>query len=226
MRERTWMTAAAALVAASGAALADGGDYGLLVQGGQVVTGIGDHDSGTISDIGERVFGADLGLNASFWESEEPGIFIGEGSLPDNTLVGFVIEAALRYWDGTGPVNLSIAPDAMTLEFGPESRTTPALDSEVGGFSILYDADAPGGFDEHFDFLIDATAPEGIYVLQMRFTLSGFADSVSTWTVFNAGLDEELHDEAIEWVEANLVPAPGGIGLLAAGGLLLARRRR
>lgn len=220
------LTGIGALALAAGMAAAHEGDYGLLVQGGQVVTGIGDHDTGTIGDIGERAFAAEIDINGAFWEAEEPGVFIPEASLPDNTQVSFTIEAALRYWDGTGPVNLSVAPDAMTLEFGPESRTTPAVDGDVSGFSITYDADAIGGFDEHFDFLMDSGAPAGIYVLQMRFGLSGFADSESTWTVFNAGLDEAAHEEAIEWVEANLVPAPGALALLGFGSLGLARRRR
>ncbi len=220
------LTWAAAIALAAGTATAHEGDYGLLVQGGQVITGIGDHAAGDIDDIGERVFAAELGDNGTFWEAEEPGIFIVENSLPDNTTVSFTIEAALRYWDGTGPVNLSVAANPMTLEFGPNSVTTPAVDGDVSGFGINYDADQVGGFDEHFDFLIDNSAPTGIYVLQMRFSLSGFADSESTWTVFNAGLDEEFHEEAIEWVEANLVPAPGAMGLLALGGLAATRRRR
>ncbi len=223
---KSGMTGAAAIALTAGMAIADGGDYGLLVQGGQVVTGIGDHTGQVITDIGERVFAADLADNGTFWEAEEPGIFIEEASLPDNTQVGFVIEAALLYWDGTGPVNFSLSSDAMTLEFGPNSVTTPAVDSDVLGFDINFDADAVGGFDEHYDFLLDNSAPTGIYLLQKRFTLSGFADSESTWTVFNAGLDEATHDAAIDWVEANLVPAPGAMGLLAIGGLAATRRRR
>ncbi|MEQ8769274.1 MAG: hypothetical protein RIB60_02070 [Phycisphaerales bacterium] len=223
---KTGMTGIAAVAVTAGAAIAGGGDYGLLVQGGQVVTGIGDHTDQVITEIGERVFAADLADNGTFWAAEEPGIFIQEGSLPDNTQVGFVIEAALLSWDGVGPVNFSLSPDAMTLEFGPNSVTTPAVDGDVTGFTINYDADTVGGFDEHYDFLLDNTAATGIYVIQKRFTLSGFADSESTWTVFNAGLDEATHDAAIEWVEANLVPAPGAMGLLALGGLAATRRRR
>lgn len=223
---KTGLIGATAVAMTAGVALADGGDYGLLVQGGQVQTGIGDHGAGVITDVGERVFAADLELLGAFWEAEEPGIFIEEGSLPDNTQVGFVIEAALLYWDGTGPVNFSSTTDAMTLEFGPSSVTTPAVDGDVSGFDINFDADQVGGFDEHYDFLMDNTAATGIYLLQKRFTLSGFADSDSTWTVFNAGLDEATHDTAIDWVETNLVPAPGAVGLLAMGGLAATRRRR
>jgi len=215
------------LALASAIAAAHNGDYGLVVQGGKVVTGVADDVTGTIGDLGERVFGAELSLSGGLWSASEPGIFIPAASLPDNTQVGFTIEAALRYWDGTGPVDFStLASDPMTLAFGPESRQTPGADTDVAGFSILYDADAPGGFDEHLDFLVDGAAPAGIYLLQMRFQLSGFADSDSVWTVFNAGLDDTVHDAAIDYVEATYVPAPASLALLGVGAVLAPRRRR
>jgi len=51
------------------------------------------------------------------------------------------------------------------------------------------------------------------------------ATSESFYVLFNLGESEIDHDEAIEWVEANLVPAPGALALLAAG-VLAGRRRR
>lgn len=215
------------LAGVAGVASAHEGDYGLVLIDGRVVTGIGDHDDGVVEDIGERVFAAEMSLAGSNWFADEPGIFIGAGSMPDNVGVGFVLEAALRRWDGTGAVDFSsVSPAAMTLEFGPSSATTAMSDGDVGGFSILYDADSPTGFDEHFDFLMDASAGEGIYLLQMRFTVDGFADSQSVWTVFNAGLEEDAHEAAIGYVENVIVPAPGSVALLLGGGVLATRRRR
>jgi hypothetical protein len=190
------------------------------------MTGVGDHDAQQITNVGERVFAADLNAVVGGWEAEEPGIFIEAGSLPDNTQVGFTITRAVRYWDGTGAVNFdTIASVPLSLEFGPNSVQTPGTDTEVNGFTIAYDADAPGGFDEHWDFLLADPAPTGIYLLELRFSLSGFLDSDTTWTVLNAGLDEAVHDEAIEWAEAN-IPTPGALALLALGGVTAGRRRR
>lgn len=213
--------------AAASIALADGGDYGLAIDSGNVIVGIGDHDAGTISDFGERVFGADMFVSGSNWFADEPGIFIEEASLADNTQVGFTLTSALMYWDGTGPVSFSQSANAMTLAFGPASVSTAFNNNPVAGFALNYDADFAGGFDEHFDYTIDGSADAGIYLLANTFSLSGAADSDVIYTVFNAGLSEDIHDEAIDYVENVLVPAPGAMGVLAFAGLgVMSRRRR
>jgi uncharacterized protein (TIGR03382 family) len=215
-----------ALAAASSVALADGGDYGLAIEDGKVVVGVGDHDEGTISDFGERVFLADMFLSGPNYFADEPGIFIAEASLPDNTQVGFNIIGSLQYWDGTGAVSFSQSANTMTLGFGPQSRTTSTDGSDVAGFSVNYDADFAGGFDEHYDYLIDGSAADGIYLLTNTFTLSGAEDSVTIFTLFNVGLSEELHNAAGDYAENVLVPAPGAMALLGLGGLAATRRRR
>lgn len=214
--------------AAASLALAHGedADYGLAIMNGSVAVGLGDHDSGTITEFGERVFAAEMSLSGANWFADEPGIFIEEGSLADNTQVGFTLTSALLYWDGTGAVNFSQSADAMTLAFGPASVSTAFNNNPVAGFSINYDADQAGGFDEHFDYTIDASAGAGIYVLANTFSLTGANDSEVIFTVFNAGLDEEFHEEAIEYVESVLVPAPGAMGVLAMAGVGMVSRRR
>lgn len=223
------MRNAVALIAVAGmagVAFADGGDYGLLIQDGKVVTGVGDHDDQVINDIGERVFAADMSLVGANWVADEPGIFIEAGSMPDNSGIGFVIESPIMRWDGVGAVDFSSMSAApITLEFGPNSVSSSMFAGDVGGFDILYDADNPTGFDEHWDVLLDSSAGAGIYLMQLRFTVGGFEDSESTWTVFNAGFDEDTHDRAIEYVETVIVPAPAGL-LAMSGVLALAGRRR
>lgn len=224
------MKLAALIVCGAAASIALGhgedADYGLAIMDGAVAVGLGDHDTGTISDFGERVFAAEMSLSGSNWFADEPGIFIEEGSLADNTQVSFTLTSALLYWDGNGAVNFSQAANAMTLAFGPASVSTAFNNNPVAGFSINYDADQVGGFDEHFDYTIDASAGAGIYVLANSFSLSGATDSEVIFTVFNAGLEEDMHEAAIEYVEDVLVPAPGATALLALAGMGAVSRRR
>ncbi|MBO6513269.1 MAG: hypothetical protein JJ974_04815 [Phycisphaerales bacterium] len=220
------LTAIIIASACATSALADGGDYGLAIIDGTVAVGIGDHDEGTISDFGERVFAADMFVSGPNWFADEPGIFIEEASLPDNTQVGFTLTQSLMYWDGTGAVSFSQASDAMTLAFGPASVSTSMDNSPVAGFSINYDADTVGGFDEHMDYLLAGSAANGIYLLANTFSLSGAVDSDVIFTLFNAGLDEDAHDLAIEYAENVLVPTPGAASLLALAGFGAVSRRR
>ncbi len=225
------MKLAAIIACGAAASLALGhgedADYGLAIIDGITSVGLGDHDTGTITEFGERVFAAEMSISGSNWFADEPGIFIAENSLPDNTQVSFTLTSALLFWDGAGAVDFVQSANAMNLTFGPASVSTAFDDNPVAGFSINYDADQAGGFDEHFDYTIDTSAPAGIYVLANSFSLSGAADSDVIFTVFNAGLGEDLHEEAIEYVEHVLVPAPGATGVLAIAGLgVMSRRRR
>lgn len=214
-----------AVAALAAGAMAHEGDYGLLVQNGRIVTGIGDHDAGTITDIGERVFAAEMvdGFGGGAY-ADEPGIFIQPGTFAPGTGIGFNIMRSLRVWNVGTQDFFSVASHPMTLEFGPASATTPNADVMVGGFVVNYDG---GDFDEHYDFTLPGGAGNGIYLLELQFFVTdpNIAASESVWTVFNWGLSEEEHEAAIHWVEENLVPSPASavvlMGLLAAG-----RRRR
>ncbi len=197
-------------------------DYGLVVQNGRMVVGLGNHDTGEVTDLGERVFAAEMSFNGSVVAADEPGIFIRAGEFAPGTGIGFDLLAALRVWNVSEQHFNDVAPEPMTLEFGPNSVSTPMIDGVVSGFNILYDGSV---FDEHYEHLLPGSVAAGIYLLQLRFTATdpGVAASESIWTVFNYGMDEAEHEAAIEWAELN-VPAPA-TGMLA-GVLVLAMRRR
>ncbi len=202
-------------------ALAHEGDIAVGNFGGVLMTGLGDDVAGT-SDFPWRVFGAELIDQGGVVFTDEPGLLgpFGDGFAP-GTGIGFNVLKAVRSWNGTDFNNISSV--GMNISLGSFSVDAPATDIFTPGFDIVSDASVD--FDEHGFFTL-STNQTGIYLLEMEITADGFDASDAIWVVFNYGLDEEDHEVAIEWVEENLVPAPGALGVLAAAGLLGVRRRR
>ena len=237
------MAAAMALSGLAGWASAHIGDIGLALVNGRLATGKVE-EAGTppleFVSLGERVFGADFTLSGGEIYTDEPGFYgssLSAGSantIPASSSLNFRILGNLRAWDPTaGTFSAATPGERLRIEFfgGAASRLSPLDGSTVGGFSIPLGP--TGGFDEHWDFFLDPapgqTAPgAGIYLLSVELELDNVAGSRSEpiWLVFNNGLNEAEHDEAIEYVEANIVPTPGAVGVLGLAGLFAARRRR
>lgn len=193
-------------------------DITVYESGGTLFTGGIDHDTEIITP-GVRVFEAEFQDSGSIIFADEPGFDIPDGAFAPNSQLLLSVTAAVRSWNGTD--FFSISPTDITLEFGPQSLTTPGSDLNVG--PMIFDLDEDGGLHDHPDFILNADV-SGIYLLEVQFGMTGFASTDPTWIVFNYGLDEEDHELAVEWVEENLVPAPAS--LLALSGLIALRRRR
>lgn len=227
MRTCVVATAALTLAAACGSAMAHDGDIGLRIANGKIITGaVVDTPSGPMVQGIRRVFGAEFEdlLGTAF--AGEPGLFAAPGTFAMSQL-GFDILGPVLRWDGAAFPPAPIPAETITIEFGPLSRTTPLVNMIVPGFSIGV---GPGGFDEHYDFYLNAPASDGIYVLSMRLWSDqpGIRASDPFFIVFNWNEDERQHDQAINWARANLVPAPGtaALGLVLAGLASGYRRRR
>jgi hypothetical protein len=237
------VAAVVALSGLAGMASAHIGDVGLALVNGRLATGIVE-EAGTppveFVSLGERVFGADFTLAGGEVYTDEPGFYGsslsagGENTIPASSSLNFRILGNLRLWEPATSTFSAAAPgERLRIEFfgGAASRLSPLDGSTVGGFSIPLGP--TGGFDEHWDFFLDAapgqTAPgAGIYLLSVDIELDNVSGSRSEpiWLVFNNGLSEAEHDEAIEYVESNIVPTPGAVGVLGLAGLFAARRRR
>lgn len=209
-----------ALVSAASFALADEGHLDITVyeSGGILFTGGIDHDTEIITP-GVRVFEGEFQNTGLSIFADEPGFDIPDGAFAPNAQLLLSVRKSLRVWNGSD--FFSAAPTDITLEFGPQSLTTPASDTIVG--PMIFDLDDEGGLHDHPDFILNADLT-GIYLLEIEFAMNGFGTSLPAWIVFNYGLEEHDHELAVEWVEENLVPAPST--LLALSGLLALRRRR
>jgi len=256
MQIRSVMSFPVAVLAVAGTTLlatssvsAHEGDVGLSFISGRLTTGIVSAPGGPGTQEfvvpGQRVFGAEFGLIGTDVYAADPGFFsgpmLGGGPLPTiaaNSLLGFNILGSAQRWDVPSQSFVSaIGGERIRIEFaaGALSRTSPNDSSTVSGFT--FNVGPTGGFDEHYDYYLDAPAgapigsapADGIYLLALELFLGGINGSTSLpyYLVFNYNLSEEQHDAAIEYTEVNIVPSPSAalaLGMMAAPAFL--RRRR
>jgi hypothetical protein len=168
----------------------------------------------------------------------------GEKPLPGGALVGFDVAAftlggstkSLFYWDGVG------SPDFVSVAVPHELKISDATStfsvqfdgsSAVPGFDFALTADGSGpdlaGFLHHdlnFD-LVDSLGngvggpAVGVYAFATTFRVGSLADSEPVYWVLANGMDESVHEAAIDYISVavGIVPEPGSLGL--AGGCLL-----
>jgi hypothetical protein len=198
-------------------ALAHGetGDIWVYASGGNLVTGAWNHDTGEVTNPFARVFGVEFGEDPAFpFSTDEPGI----GSSLVGTTLTMGLSPTLGAWNGSG---FDFSTSTLMGEYGGQSFQT----GSGGSFNFLVTA----GLDLHAEFTLSGpglTDPaNGIYLATFQFSAAGYGSSQPLWVVYNLGMSEEEHDAAIEWVELNLVPAPGAIALLGLAGVAGRRRR-
>lgn len=193
-------------------------DIGIWNDAGVLRTGGWDHDTETLAVADLRVFEAHFGEDPDFpFAIDEPGIggVAADLGLPIGATLNLNLASGLRIWNGNG-FDADNAT-SMFIDYGPES-----IDSLTGGsIGLLISED----YDLHPIYSIDPNSVAGSYLLEFNVAMDGFATSDSFWIAFNHGLDDEDFEASVEWVEGNLVPAPGVIGLLAMAGLASRLRR-
>jgi hypothetical protein len=218
---------------------------------GKIATGGHDDVLGT-DNVVQHVFGYDFGEDPMDpYFIGDPGINNGtfaigvypnDGLLPTNFTLGFNVLTNLLYWDGAGIAAFGAAPADVALGLNRGSNTVLVSGAgQSGTVPTIGSTGAAGRIHVHLASLLNFTdgtdptapnAPDGIYVvgLELKLPGSGLANSDPIYFVYNNGLDEEVHDEAIGWVETNLVPEPATWVMAAAAlailaGCGLARRR-
>lgn len=209
-------TALAATAVVSPLAHAEGGhlDPFVWAQDGRIEIGAWDDDENKLHAPMWRVFGADLGEDPDFpFSIDEPGIRSNLNGLT----FSLDLDAGLQAWNGSA---FASSMSSMSVAYGGSAIGT------VGGGSLSFLVG--DDFHAHPDFtlagLAGADPTPGIYLISFRVSSVGYGTSDRFWIAFNLGMDEADHDAAIEWVEANLVPAPGALAVM--GFMLVGGRRR
>ncbi|MEN0021374.1 MAG: hypothetical protein AAF747_10880 [Planctomycetota bacterium] len=181
----------------------------------------------------ERVFGVDFDSTGAV---DEPGFYINSFSripgLRDLSLT--YTQQPLRVFDGTDFVATDHTLTQINGIPGVNEISSPTTGTSGGWvFPISVPTSGPFEFDNHPDFQLDNGSDAlvaGAYLWEIEFNFIDASDNVvfstdSVGLVFNFGLSEEDHDEAIEAAEA-IIPTPGAAAVLAMAGIGASRRRR
>jgi len=209
--------------------------------------------------VAQRVFGYDFGEDElDPWIIRDPGFnndepliitnFPNGGLLPASRNLFFSVfggpYGSLHYWGGNGSPAFSPVTDGTEIII---DSGTPFLrigaTTTSGSINIV--STGAGRVHDHIDSLIGSGgsgvvfatdgAPHGFYAFGATLSLSGtsptYGASDPIYFVYNVGMSESLHDEAIDFYNVQVVPEPSslalaGIGAVGAGLAALRSRQR
>jgi hypothetical protein len=189
-------------------------DIAVWNDNGTLRTGGWDHDTEELEVQNLRVFEGTMGEDSALpYSTDEPGV--GGVAADLGLMVGETfslnIASGLGVWTGSG---FNYGADSMIASWGGLTVNT----NTGGALDFLITED----YDNHPFYTMETETP-GAYLMEVTASMAGYQSSDVFYILFNSGLDDEAFEEAHEYVENVLVPAPGALALL---GLLGATRRR
>lgn len=204
----------------------------LSVTNGQLVTNFDSYQSGHNITPNVRVFTGNFGQDhdnplPNFTQFPGlSGIAAGEGALTAGTSISFNILAGAQFWNGIGDVAFADSPQTISITSGVNIATTAA--GPVPGFTLVAAVPSTDGWHLHPGFTLNSDGVgqyhDGVYLLQLSMSNNG-QTTAPFWMVFGQNAEAGRVNSAAAFVAAQ-VPEPGSLGILSAGLVLLARRRR
>lgn len=234
------LTCLTALAISGMPALANGGghhhgDIGIEVENGRLIVGLlEEHDGHEHLDTSVKVFESEIdevevGM-FKFFNSTSPGFDFEDGILAPDSLFGFNILQPLLFWTGSG--FSATAGEAMTIVHSGSGQEATTGAGPASGFKLAVDDE--GGYHGHFTFFLNPASGQsapasGIYLLHLYLYSEALGVDMGDAfaIVFNWDSTEEMHEDAIAYANANVVPEPSSLFALAAGAVsFVAMRRR
>lgn len=182
-------------------------DVILDVQDGRIVTGAVDDEDEVIRQ--NQLWTHELGKTFPNF-TDHPGYDAEAGTFPQGTAVGISIRKALRTWNMDElHFNEMADPETMTIELFSLIETPPS-DPEAGEAlpSLhLATAGASGAIHVHPWYGLTEPHSDGVYLLELEVWADApdIEPSEPLWIVFNQNMPSATIDDAVAWVEVNLI---------------------
>jgi len=193
---------------------------------------------------GRRVFEYEFGEDPLFPTSaEDPGVtneptsaLLEDGTtinltgtgLPLTSSLSFTVMDDLKFWTGTG---FGPVPDLETLVVIRGSTRTAGTGTGQLETLNLRTFSSNDDIHLHLDSVLNApggTHTEGVYLLtaKLESSATGVEDSDLFYVAFLLGEDELAHEEAVDFLNTNVVPEPASFAAIGLGMMALLKRRR
>jgi len=163
-----------------------------------------------------HVLASELDALFFFW-TDEPGFDSHAGTFPVGSSIGFNILDALKKWNGKGFDALDPNTDetlTISFLFGSTFVTCETRAGFVAGFEIPAAGD--GSWHKHLGYTLNGAGnngpSDGIYLLELELYNTSSEPNITSsnpfWIVFNLGMPEQEHHNAIHWVDEKLPQLP------------------
>jgi len=185
-------------------------DYILSIQNNQLIAGAVDPETGDV-EYPSLIKSASLGAEGFPNFTNDPGFDAELGQLIPGMTIGFSILRAPRVWDETDMDFGTIASEQLTLRAAAQNIAAPSTDIRVDGIVFGQASNTPSAtFHHHIQYLLNGGIPpvvEGVWLLELElWDESGGVDpSDPLYILFTQGDGEDQLEDAIAWVEDNLI---------------------
>ncbi len=167
--------------------------------------------------------------------ADEPGFDAEDGTMVPGATLEFdtvdLLGSSLWYWSGSdvASVTFESSPHELTLQHPITNASMTLTSADSGGQSgfLVGVADSEGGVHQDIDCLGATPPANGVYLFGLELTSDSYATSEPVYFVLAAGVDELVHEAAVDWVGVTFgVPEPAGLAWIGWGILLAGLRRR
>ncbi len=200
-------------------------DFVLDIENNQIITGAVDTSDGS-AVFPVRVKSAVMGAEGFPNFTNDPGFTSRLGDLIPGMTIGFTILAAPRAWNSDDQNFDTFADDTITVRAAGQNIVAPSADTPVMGIVFGQAAlDPDAFFHHHMQFLLlDGGLPptvDGVWLLQLQLwtETSGIAPTDTLYLIFAQGAGEDELQNAIDYVEDELIGSPCIADLNADGTL-------